>query len=139
LAKANPAATEKLPVAAARARPRAAAVPSVSVSKAARCRSSAASQSAVLTTHVLQPDIIGVNVGDLNKFDDGAKVDETALALVGLAKGRSDGVKILGNGELSKKLSVTASAFSASAKAKIEAKGGTCEIISRKPAAAVKA
>jgi large subunit ribosomal protein L15 len=82
---------------------------------------------------------IGVNVGDLNKFDDGAKVDETALALVGLAKGRNDGVKILGNGELSKKLSVTASAFSASAKAKIEAKGGTCEIISRKPAAAVKA
>jgi large subunit ribosomal protein L15 len=82
---------------------------------------------------------LGVNVGDLNKFDDGAKVDETALALVGLAKGRGDGVKILGNGELTKKLSVSASAFSASAKAKIEAKGGTVEIVSRKSAAPAKA
>jgi len=82
---------------------------------------------------------LGVNVGDLNKFDDGAMVDETALALVGLAKGRGEGVKILGNGELTKKLSVSASAFSASAKAKIEAKGGTVEIVSRKPAAPAKA
>ncbi len=75
----------------------------------------------------------GVNVSDLEKFDNGAKVDETALRSLGLANGRSHGIKILGNGELTKKLSVSASAFSASAKAKIEAKGGTCEIISRKP------
>jgi len=81
----------------------------------------------------------GVNVGDLNKFDDGAKVDELALRSVGLANGKSDGIKILGNGELTKKLSVTASAFSASAKAKIEAKGGTVEIAGRKPAAPAKA
>ena len=53
------------------------------------------------------------------------KVDETALRSVGLANGRADGIKILGTGELSKKLTVSASAFSASAKAKIEAKGGT--------------
>jgi large subunit ribosomal protein L15 len=82
---------------------------------------------------------IAVNVSDLNKFDDGAKVDEVALRAVGLANGRGDGVKILGEGELSKKLTVSASAFSASAKAKIEAKGGSCEVVSRKPAVPVKA
>ena len=77
-----------------------------------------------------------VNVADLNKFDDGAQVDEVALAAVGLSNGTSDGIKILGNGELTKKLAVVASAFSASARAKIEAKGGTCEIVKRRPAAA---
>jgi large subunit ribosomal protein L15 len=76
-----------------------------------------------------------VNVADLNRFDDGARVDETALTSIGLSKGPSDGIKILGTGELSKKLTVIASAFSASAKAKIEAKGGTCEVAGRKPAA----
>jgi large subunit ribosomal protein L15 len=72
---------------------------------------------------------VPVNVGDLNKFDDGARVDETALRAIGLANGPGAGVKILGNGELSKKLTVTAHAFSASAKTKIEAKGGACEVI----------
>jgi large subunit ribosomal protein L15 len=80
-----------------------------------------------------------VNVSDLNKFDDGAHVDETALKSVGLANGRADGVKILGDGELSKKLTVSASAFSASARAKIEAKGGKCEVVSRKPVQPAKA
>jgi large subunit ribosomal protein L15 len=85
-----------------------------------------------------------VNVSDLNQFDDGARVDETALRALGLANGRVAGIKILGNGELSKKLTVAASAFSASAKSKIEAKGGACEITGRKagaekPAAAPKA
>jgi large subunit ribosomal protein L15 len=82
---------------------------------------------------------IAVNVSDLNKFDDGAKVDEVALRAIGVANGRGAGVKILGEGELSKKLTVSASAFSASAKAKIEAKGGSCEVVSRKPAAPAKA
>jgi large subunit ribosomal protein L15 len=81
----------------------------------------------------------GVNVGDLEQFDNGAKVDETALKSLGLANGKAAGIKILGNGELTKKLSVSVSAFSASAKAKIEAKGGTVEIISRKSAAPAKA
>jgi large subunit ribosomal protein L15 len=81
----------------------------------------------------------GVNVTDLNQFDDGARVDEIALSTIGLSNGKSDGIKILGTGELTKKLTVIASAFSASAKAKIEAKGGTCEIVSRKPAPSVKA
>lgn len=79
-----------------------------------------------------------VNVGDLNQFEDGATVDETALRTIGLANGHAAGIKILGNGELSKKLKVNASAFSASAKSKIEAKGGTCEVIVR-PAQTAKA
>ena len=81
---------------------------------------------------------IAVNVGDLNRFDDGARVDETALRGAGLANGHATGIKILGDGELSKKLTVVASAFSASAKAKIEAKGGACEVIARKKAETAK-
>jgi large subunit ribosomal protein L15 len=82
---------------------------------------------------------IAVNVGDLEKFDNGAKVDETALRAVGLANGPGAGVKILGNGELTKKLTVSAHGFSASAKAKIEAKGGTCQIVGRKATEPAKA
>src|SRR5690242_1976564 len=77
-----------------------------------------------------------VNLDSLNRFDDGARVDEAALRSVGLANGRSAGVKILGEGELTKKLTVSAHAFSASAKAKIEAKGGSCEVVAIVPKAA---
>lgn len=77
-----------------------------------------------------------VNLEALNRFDDGARIDEAALRVAGLANGRSDGVKILGDGELTRKLTVSAHAFSASAKTKIEAKGGTCEVIVPKGAAA---
>lgn len=80
-----------------------------------------------------------VNVADLNRFDDGARVDETALSAMGLSNGRADGVKILGTGELTKKLTVVASAFSVSARMKIEAKGGTCEVAGQKPAEPPKA
>jgi len=73
-----------------------------------------------------------VNVEALNRFDDGAKVDETALRAVGLANGRADGVKILGDGKLTKKLTVLASAFSASAKAAIEGLGGSCQVVGTK-------
>jgi large subunit ribosomal protein L15 len=82
---------------------------------------------------------LAVNVGDLERFENGARVDETALKSVGLANGTFDGVKILGTGELTKKLTVVVSAISASAKAKIEAKGGTVEIAGKKPAAPAKA
>ena len=75
-----------------------------------------------------------VNLDALNRFDDGARVDETALRSAGLANGRSSGIKILGTGELSRKLTVSAHAFSASAKTKIEAKGGTCELIAPRKA-----
>jgi large subunit ribosomal protein L15 len=71
-----------------------------------------------------------VNVGDLDKaFDNGATVDAEALRNVGLAKGPADGVRILGEGELTKKLTVKAHHFSKSAAEKITAKGGTTEVI----------
>lgn len=75
---------------------------------------------------------IPVNVESLNVFEDGAQVDIAALKSVGLANGPGDGIKVLGTGEVTKKLSVTAHAFSASAKAKIEAKGGKCELVVKK-------
>ena len=81
---------------------------------------------------------IPVNVESLNAFDDGARVDEALLRDRGLAKGRGDGVKILGDGEVTKKLSVSAHAFSASARTKIEAKGGTCEVVGPKKVEAAK-
>jgi len=71
-----------------------------------------------------------VNVGDLDKaFADGATVDRDALRKAGLAQGPADGVRILGNGELSKRLVVKAHHFSKSAAEKIQAKGGTAEVI----------
>ncbi|MEW6306510.1 MAG: 50S ribosomal protein L15 [Verrucomicrobiota bacterium] len=77
-------------------------------------------------------DYIAVNLDALNRFDDGARVDEAALRAVGLAKGAAAGIKVLGRGELKKKLTVSVHAFSASAKAAIEAAGGTCEIAAKK-------
>jgi large subunit ribosomal protein L15 len=79
-----------------------------------------------------------VNLESLNRFDDGARVDEAALRDAGLANGRSAGIKILGDGELSRKLTVSAHAFSASAKAKIEAKGGVCEVVAARGASPAK-
>jgi large subunit ribosomal protein L15 len=70
---------------------------------------------------------VPVNLSDLNRFDEGARVDELALKAVGLANGKSAGVKVLGTGEITKKLTVVASAFSKAARQKIEAKGGVCE------------
>jgi len=79
---------------------------------------------------------VGVNVESLNRFEDGATVDEAAMRAAGLANGPFDGIKILGDGELTRKLSVNAHAFSASARTKIEAKGGTCQVIALKKAGA---
>jgi large subunit ribosomal protein L15 len=70
-----------------------------------------------------------VNLDSLNRFEDGAKVDETALTSVGLANRAAHGIKILGRGELTKKLTVSVHAFSASARMKIESLGGVCEIV----------
>ncbi len=72
-----------------------------------------------------------VNLEALNGFDAGAIVDETAIRNAGLANGKADGIKILGDGDLKKKLTVRAHAFSKSAKEKIEGQGGTCEIIGK--------
>jgi large subunit ribosomal protein L15 len=71
-----------------------------------------------------------VNVGDLDKaFADGEAVNLESLRRVGLARGRADGVRILGDGELSKRLVIRANHFSNSAMEKITAKGGTAELI----------
>lgn len=69
-----------------------------------------------------------VNVEDLNRFEDGATVDEAAIVASGLVKKPLDGIKILGNGELSRKLNVTVTAYSESAKQKIEKAGGKAEV-----------
>ncbi len=77
---------------------------------------------------------IPVNLESLNQFDNGARVDEAILRECGAANGRGAGIKILGGGELAKKLTVVAHAFSASARTKIESKGGTCEVVTAKKA-----
>lgn len=80
-------------------------------------------------TNPCRQELAPVNVADLTCFDEGAEVTPDVLRSCGLARGQNDGVKILGRGELDKKLTVRASAFSASARQKIEAVGGTCEVI----------
>ena len=74
-------------------------------------------------------DIVGINVSELERFRSGSTVTVEKMMEVGLIKDARDGVKILGNGELTKKLNVKANAFSATAKEKIEALGGTVEVI----------
>ena len=74
-------------------------------------------------------EIIGINVSALEAFEAGSEVTVETLIEAGIVKHPRDGVKILGNGELTKKLTVKANAFSAGAKEKIEAVGGTCEVI----------
>lgn len=79
--------------------------------------------------NIFAKEIATVNVSALNKFEDGATVDIEALVNAGLVKKALDGVKILGNGELSKKLTVKVNAYSDAAKQKIEAVGGKAEVI----------
>ena len=74
-------------------------------------------------------DIVGINVSALDAFNDGDEVTVESLIIKGIIKNPQDGVKILGNGEITKKLNVKMSAFSDKAKEKIEAAGGTCEVI----------
>ncbi len=71
-----------------------------------------------------------VNLNDLNAFEEGSIVDAEVLRIAGVAKGSGLGVKILGTGELKKRLTVKAAAFSAAAKAAIEKLGGTAELVS---------
>ena len=73
--------------------------------------------------------IVGINVSALERFDNDAVITVETLIESGIVKNPRDGVKILGNGELTKKLNVKVDAFSEGAKAKIEALGGTCEVI----------
>ena len=80
-------------------------------------------------TNIFKTDYAVVNVSDLERFDNGASVDEAMLRQVGLVKGSHDGVKVLGDGELSKKLTVSATKFSKSAREIIEKAGGSCQEI----------
>ena len=74
-------------------------------------------------------DIVAVNVERLEKFENGSEVTAESLIARGIISHARDGVKILGNGELTKKLTVKVNAVSEGAKAKIEAVGGTCEVL----------
>ena len=80
-------------------------------------------------TNIFKKEYAVVNLSDLERFDNGATVDEATLRQAGLVKGRNDGVKVLGYGELSKKLTVSATKFSKTAKEAIEKAGGSCQEI----------
>ena len=80
-------------------------------------------------TNVFKKVMAVVNVSDLSRFESGSVVDEAALVRSGLVKGRKDGIKLLGQGEIDIALTVQINAISRSAKAKIEAAGGTVEVI----------
>ena len=79
--------------------------------------------------NIFAKKIVAINVSDLNKFEDGAEVDAQALVNAGIVKKEYDGIKILGNGEISKKLTVKVAAYSESAKQNIEAAGGKAEVV----------
>ena len=80
-------------------------------------------------TNINSKEIVGINVSVLERFENDSVVSVETLLETGVIKNPQDGVKILGNGELTKKLVVKANAFSEGAKAKIEAVVGTCEVI----------
>ena len=80
-------------------------------------------------TNFTRKTFVPVNLDALSKFDEGTEVTIELLRETGLINGRFDGVKVLGNGSMEKKLTVKVNAFSASAKEKIEAAGGTCEVV----------
>lgn len=80
-------------------------------------------------TNISRREFVPVNVSELDAFDSGVEITPDLLIAKGLAKGVKDGIKILGTGTLGKKLTVKAHAFSAAAKAKIEAAGGVCELV----------
>ena len=78
--------------------------------------------------NIFASEYVSINVDVLNRFEDGAVVDAEAISKAGIVKNTRDGIKILGRGELTKKLTVVAAAFSATAKEKIEAAGGKAEV-----------
>src|SRR5438046_3203780 len=80
-------------------------------------------------TNIFKKEHAVVNLSDLEQFENGVTVDETALRRAGLVKGKKAGIKVLGNGKLTKKLNVVASKFSETARKQIEAAGGSCQEI----------
>ncbi|NLG93348.1 MAG: 50S ribosomal protein L15 [Clostridiales bacterium] len=79
--------------------------------------------------NIFAKNIVAINVGTLEQFEDGAVVDTQALIDSGIVKTCCDGIKILGNGNLTKKLTVKVTAYSEAAKQKIETAGGKAEVI----------
>ena len=80
-------------------------------------------------TNIYAKEYAIINLADLEAFENGAVVDATTLKNAGIVKNAKDGIKVLGNGELSKQLTVKAAKFSATAAQKIEANGGKAEVI----------
>jgi large subunit ribosomal protein L15 len=80
-------------------------------------------------------EYLAVNVSNLSRFEAGSVVDPKALREVGLARGKAADIKVLGDGDLDRRLVVHAHAFSASARSKIEGAGGECHVIARRDAA----
>ena len=80
-------------------------------------------------TNIFKKEIAIVNLSDLSRFEQGAIVDEALLVRSGLVKGQNDGIKLLGRGDINIALTVKLNAVSRSAKEKIEAAGGTVEVI----------
>ena len=79
--------------------------------------------------NIFATNYTAINVSSLEKFVDGTVVDTELLMAAGIVKDSADGIKVLGNGELTKKLTVKAAAFSASAKEKIEKAGGEAQVV----------
>jgi len=80
-------------------------------------------------TNIFRKNIAVINVRDLNKFDKGSLVDEAALVAAGLVKGKQDGIKLLGHGEIKHSLEVKVNQISKSAREKIETAGGKVEVL----------
>lgn len=80
-------------------------------------------------TNIFKKEMAIINVSDLDRFEAGTVVDEAALVETGLVKGRRDGIKLLGSGDINTALTIQINAISRSAKEKIEAAGGTVEVI----------
>jgi large subunit ribosomal protein L15 len=80
-------------------------------------------------TNIFRKQMAVVNVRDLQRFESGSVIDEVALVRSGLVKGPRDGIKLLGNGDVSHPLTVRVNGCSQAAKAKIEAAGGTVEVV----------
>jgi large subunit ribosomal protein L15 len=80
-------------------------------------------------TNIFRKKIAVVNIRDLSRFESGSVVDEKALTEAGLIKGRRDGIKLLGNGEISHPLEIKVNLISKSAREKIEAAGGKVEVL----------
>jgi len=79
--------------------------------------------------NIFRKNIAVINIRDLDKFDKGSVVDEAALVAAGLVKGKKDGIKLLGHGEIKHSLEVKVNQISKSAREKIEAAGGKVEVL----------